>query len=190
MNLTLSKDALRMASAPFAAGQQGGNFISSVDGRTPNFTPDIPIDGASFVALQVYNDGLKVYVAPGTIGGVIPLISGTLINDTPPPNMTMTGAGNEYVIVSVTGTWVLTPDGLFAKQLTNKIVVLSLVATAPTDADLLSKGTGSTFEFILAFYVDGVFQSQNGYGPISLYFEDDASNSGKLDCTVLYPGAA
>ena len=179
-----------MASAPFAAGSQGGNFISAVDGRTPNYTPDIPIDSGSLFSLQVYNEGLNVYVAPGTIGGVIPLIGGTLINDHPPPYMTMTGSGNEYVIVSVTGTWVLTPDGLFAKQLTNKVVVLSLVATAPTDADLLSKGSGDTFEFILAFYLDGALQTQNGYGPISLYFEDDASNTGKLDCTVLYPGSA
>lgn len=165
------------------------NMLSScVDGRTQNLEANEYQASSSFQPLEVYKKGLKVYVYPGTIAGEMPKIGGTALDDATPPYITLSGSGNEYIVVSITGTWVLTSDSLFAKQLTPRTVTIDKTTTLPTSADLLSKGSGGTFKFLLAKYVNGLFSFQNGYGPIGCYFEDDASNSGKLNCNVGYPG--
>jgi hypothetical protein len=161
---------------------------SSVDKRSQHLEYDPIPASSSFEALEVYSQGLKVFVYPGTIGGDMPKIGGTLLDDATPPYITLSGTGNEYIVVSITGTWVLTPDSLFAKQLTSRAVTIDKTTTLPTSADLLSKASGGTFKFLLAKYVDGLFSFQNGYGPIGVYFEDDASSSGKLNCNPRYPG--
>jgi hypothetical protein len=188
LTLEIPRDAIRSANVDHAPIGRSGMLSSAVDGRTQCVSAD-PIPASStFYNLETYSDGLKVYVAPGTIGGDMPTIGGDPLDDDPPPAITLSGTGNEYIVVSITGTWVNTPDGLFARQLTSRSVTIAKSTSLPSSADLLSKSSGGTFKFLLAKYVDGLFSFQNGYGPIGLYFEDDGSSSAKLNCNVGYPG--
>jgi len=163
---------------------------SGIDGMTQNLDPNIPPAPYAVPPLEVTVYDLKIRVAVGTIAGVIPKIGSTSIDTIPAPTITATGTGPKYLIASITGTWVLTPDGLFVKQLTNREVVISYTSTVPTLENQLSVASPGPFKFILAFFVDNKLTLQNGYGPITCYFEDDASSTAKLDMTVIYPGSA
>jgi len=184
----VSRDEIKGSIVDSAPVARPNMFSSSVDGRTQNYEVDNIPSSNTLSPLEVYSNGLKVYVYPGTIAGEMPKISGTALDDATPPYVTLSGSGNEYIVVSITGTWVLTSDNLFAKQLTPRTVTIDKTTTLPTSADLLSKSSGGTFKFLLAKYVNGLFSFQNGFGPIGCYFEDDASNSGKLNCNPRYPG--
>ncbi|MCG3206311.1 MAG: hypothetical protein KCHDKBKB_03045 [Elusimicrobia bacterium] len=133
--------------------------------------------------LQVLSDGR---VIAGTIGGVVPTISGTPITNSPAPTLSLSGSGTEHVVVTVSGSVnsTILSSRTFFHNLSSLGVSIAVTSTAPNSGDLLR--STSPFKFLLATFVDGVKTLQNGYGPIGLSWEDDLTGSGTALMAVGY----
>ena len=126
-------------------------------------------------------------VETADIAGVTPTIDGIPLDDSPKPHLTIPATGTQYVEAQITGTHALTGTG-FARDLTSPEVVLVVVTTKAGPSARKNIASGGTFKIWLAKFVDGVKTAQNGYGPITVNFYDDGTNSGKLNAEVICAG--
>lgn len=143
-------------------------------------------DGEAVLPLNVDENGV---VTPGTIGGVMPTISGTALDDATPPVLTIGSSGTKYVIANITGTFSSSTLGsatFIGAAMSSISVTITVTSTALTDAD--ARSTSGSFKLLLATFQDGVKTAQNGYGPLGIYIQDALNGSGTGLLVVTYPG--
>jgi len=116
-------------------------------------------------------------VVPGTIGGVTPTIGGDDIDDSPPPTLSISGSGTDYVVVTINST--LSVDGGVYVEGYSAIssVVITATSTDPGSAGMLS--TTGVFKLKLATFVDGVKTAQFFTGSRSIQVCDDGSGEAR-----------
>lgn len=125
-------------------------------------------------SLFVRSDGS---VVPGTIGGVTPTIGGDDIDDSPPPTLSISGSGTDYVVVTINST--LSVDGGVYVEGYSAIssVVITATSTDPGSAGMLS--TTGVFKLKLATFVDGVKTAQFFTGSRSIQVCDDGTGDAR-----------
>lgn len=153
-----------------------GVCMKTLPGGTSLMPRGRPRNRALTPPLHVSLDGR---VKPGTIGNVMPEISGVPLDDDHPRALNIPSSGTRYVVIEVTGTLNKQFNGgaiFCAAAMTEVSVVIKLSTTRPTDEDLVS--TEGSFKIPLATFVDGAKTAQNGHGPITLLIQDKLDGSG------------
>lgn len=153
-----------------------GVFVKPLPGGTSLITRGRPRNRALTPPLHVSLDGR---VEPGTIGGVMPEISNTPLDDANPEALNIPATGTRYVVIEVNGTFTTQSNGgaIFVSAVMGELsVTIKLSTTRPTDDDLVS--TDGSFKIHLATFVDGAKTAQNGHGPITLLVQDKLDGSG------------
>lgn len=116
-------------------------------------------------------------VVPGTIGGVTPTIGGDAIDDSPPPTLTISGSGTDYVVATINST-LSVYDGVFVEGYSAiSSVVFTATSTDPGDGGMLS--TTGEFKLKLATFVDGVKTAQFFTGSKSIQICDDGTGDAR-----------
>ena len=114
---------------------------------------------------------------PGTIGGVPPAIGGDDSAASPPPTLSISGSGTDYVVVTINST--LSVDGGVYVEGYSAIssVVITATSTDPGSAGMLS--TTGVFKLKLATFVDGVKTAQFFTGSRSIQVCDDGTGDAR-----------
>lgn len=129
--------------------------------------------------LEVYKDQGAWKVYPATVLGQMPTIGGTPLDDGTAPTLSVASSGTRYVVLNISGTPVTTTLSsrvFFHPSMTGVAVTVTVETSAPTNADLMD--SGGSFKVLLATIEDGILTSQNGYGPITGYVQDQLDGSG------------
>lgn len=156
----------------------------------PEITPTSSAIENTFVSIAT--QGLDVKggkVIAATIMGVMPTIGGTSLDDASPPLLTIAPTGTKYIVVTVTGTFVL-KDSTFVMPTFSAAptVTIAVETTDPGYAGTHDVSTG-IFKFLLATFVDGVKTSQNGHGPITAEICDSLNQDAKANLNLTWASA-
>lgn len=136
-------------------------------------------DNVTRQGLEVYKDRGAWKVYPATVLGEMPTIGGTPLDDGTAPTLTVASSGTRYVVLNISGTpatTTLSGRVFFHPAMSSITVTVTVETSAPTNADLID--SGGSFKVLLATFEDGILTSQNGYGPITGYVQDQLDGSG------------
>jgi len=139
-------------------------------------------------AIKPLNVSISGRVVAGTVGGVMPKIGGTPLDDSPAPLLTIPASGTQYVRLNISGT-LSTQTYSGSSFVTAAFTTLSVTVTVTTTAPSLSDSSGTTgnYKIYLATFVNGIKTLQNGYGPIGLTIQDSLDGSGTGILVTNYP---
>lgn len=116
-------------------------------------------------------------VVPGTIGGVTPTIGGDDIDDSPPPTLSISGSGTDYVVATISLTLEVDAGVYVEGYSAISSIVLTATGTDPGSGGMLS--TTGEFKFKLATFVDGVKTAQNTTGSKTIQVCDDGTGAAR-----------
>lgn len=139
--------------------------------------------------LKPLNVSISGRVIAGTVGGIMPTISGTPLDDSPAPLLTIPTSGTQYVRLNISGTLskqTYSGSSFVTSAFTALTATITVTTTAPSISD--SSSTTGSYKIYLATFVDGLKTLQNGYGPIGLTIQDKLDGSGTGILVTNYPG--